>query len=233
MNICLALDNLKTLDDVNNRIKELHPYIHTFKIGKELYTKYGPQTIDIIHKYNSQVFLDLKYHDIPNTVKSVSKVATELGVYMFNVHTSGGLNMCRSAYDGAKEVCDQQNTDMPKIIGVTVLTSIDDNILNNELNVNDSVDNHVFRLAKMAEKANLHGIVCSAMDIPKMKSEFRDNFMYVTPGIQFNNLNNDQKRVMTPQKAIENGSSMLVIGRAINNLESDEERINVVKNLFI
>jgi orotidine-5'-phosphate decarboxylase len=215
--VCLPLDGLQTLDDVKVRIEELHPVVGMFKIGKELFTRFGPEVVKLVQKYGCEVFLDLKYHDIPNTVKGAAHAATQLGVYMFNVHASGGITMMKAAVEGAKEACESYNTRMPKIIGVTVLTSIDQHILNTDLRVPGKLEEQVLHLAKLAQQAGLDGIVCSAADLRAIKDKLPSDFLYLTPGIKgpTTSAGSDQKRVLTPQNAIRDGASILVIGRAI------------------
>ena len=231
--ICLPLDGLKTIEAVKERIEELKDHVGMFKIGKELFTRFGPKVIGLVHDSGSEVFLDLKYHDIPNTVRGASIVATMLGVYMFNVHASGGLEMMKAAVDGAKEVSEKYGLRMPKIIGVTVLTSIDQEIMNNEIGIPGKVEDHVFRLASLTQKAGLDGIVCSAADLYAIKERLPDDFMYVTPGIKLaDSKANDQKRVFTPGNAVRDGASILVIGRAITGFDTKEERIKAAKRVL-
>ena len=215
--VCLPLDNFYSFEDIKICIEELSPVVGLFKIGKELFTRFGPDVIKLVHSYNSEVFLDLKFHDIPNTVKGAAYAATLLGVYMFNVHASGGVAMMQAALEGAKDACRDHDGRMPNMIGVTVLTSIDQDILNAEMRVPGRVEEHVLHLAKLSLQAGLNGIVCSAADLQVIRQELPLNFLYVTPGIKGPNTEagSDQKRVFTPQNAIQAGSSILVIGRAI------------------
>jgi len=225
--VCLPLDELETIEDVKARVEELSPVVGLFKIGKETFTRFGPEIVKVVQGYGANVFLDLKYHDIPNTVKGAAQAATKLGVYMFNVHASGGLEMLKAAIEGAKKGVEKYGGDMPKIIGVTILTSIDKNIMNNQLNISGEVDEQVLRLAKLVQEAGLDGIVCSAADLYAIKDKLPSNFMYVTPGIKGVNTpaGADQKRVFTPGNAIIDGSSILVIGRAITDQKTREERL--------
>ena len=215
--VCLALDNLHTFEEIKERVEELSPVAGLFKIGKELFTRFGPEVVKLVHNYGSEVFLDLKYHDIPNTVKGAAYAATQLGVYLFNVHASGGLEMMKAAVEGVEEACKTHNLRKPKIIGVTVLTSIDRHILNAEVRIPGSVEEQVFHLAALTQQAGLDGIVCSAADLQAIKNRLPANFLYVTPGIKGPSTaaGSDQKRVFTPSNAIQDGASILVIGRAI------------------
>ena len=182
--VCLPLDGLSTLLEVKARIEELSPVVGMFKIGKETYTRFGPEAISLVHSCGAEVFLDLKYHDIPNTVNGAADAATQLGVFMFNVHASGGKEMMLAAREGAIAAAKKYNKRLPKIIAVTVLTSLDKNILNNQLNVPGEVEKQVLSLASLANEAGMDGIVCSAADLNAVKSELPKDFMYVTPGIK-------------------------------------------------
>lgn len=215
--VCLPLDGLYSFEEVKTRIEELHPMVGMFKIGKELFTRFGPDVVGLVQQYNAEVFLDLKFHDIPNTVKGAAYAATQLGVYMFNIHASGGTAMMQAALEGAEEACERERLRMPKIIGVTVLTSIDQHILNAELRIPGDIEDHVFYLARLSQQIGLDGIVCSPSDLQRIRPEFPPDFLHVTPGIKGPNTpaGSDQKRVLTPQNAIRDGASILVIGRAI------------------
>ncbi len=225
--VCLPLDGIYSLKDLDSRVKELSPVVGLFKIGKESYTRFGPDAVKAVQNYGSNVFLDLKYHDIPNTVKGAADAATQLGVYMFNVHASGGWEMMRAAHDGARIASEKYGTKIPKITAVTVLTSLDNEILNNELKVPGRVEDQVLNFAKLSYNAGLDGIVCSAADLHYVKDKLPENFMYVTPGIKGVNTpaGMDQKRVFTPGNAVEDGSSILVVGRAITGPKTPEERV--------
>ncbi|HJO96208.1 MAG TPA: orotidine-5'-phosphate decarboxylase [Victivallales bacterium] len=236
--VCLPLDGLNTIEEVKERVEELSPVVGLFKIGKESYTRFGPEVIKLIHNFGSEVFLDLKYHDIPNTVKGAANAAAQLGVYMFNVHASGGSEMLKAAVVGVNEaISNDSSLRRPKIIAVTILTSIDDDILNNQLNIKVSVAEQVLNLAQLTERSGLDGIVCSAADLYAIKDKLPENFLYVTPGIKGPNTQagKDQKRVFTPGNALRDGSSILVIGRAITGQPTKEARIeaglSVIKDM--
>jgi len=123
--VCLPLDGLLSINDLKARVEELSPVVGLFKIGKETYTRFGPEAVRVVQNYGADVFLDLKYHDIPNTVKGAADAASRLGVYMFNVHASGGLEMMEAAVEGARNGTEKKGIRIPKIIAVTVLTSIE------------------------------------------------------------------------------------------------------------
>jgi len=225
--VCLPLDGLSTLDELRERVEELSPVVGLFKIGKETFTRFGPESVRIVKSYGANVFLDLKYHDIPNTVKGAASAATKLGVYMFNVHASGGKEMMKAALQGAEETATKLDVQRPKITAVTILTSIDQKTMNEELKVAGTVEEQVLNFALLAKEAGLDGIVCSAADLYAVKNKLPENFMFVTPGIQGINTpaGTDQKRVFTPRHAIEDGSTILVVGRAITGPKTKEERL--------
>jgi len=222
--LCLPLDNLDSLDTVKERVEELSPYVGLFKVGKGSYTRFGPSVVDLVHESGSSVFLDLKYHDIPATVRDACKAAASLGVYMLNVHASGGMEMMKAAMAGAVEGT-LPGYQRPKVIAVTVLTSIDEETLNGELNVPGKLEEHVLRLATLAQKAGLDGIVCSANDLGYIKPHLPEDFMYVTPGIKgvTSEAGSDQARVSSPSGAMAAGSSILVVGRAITGAPDRKE----------
>jgi orotidine-5'-phosphate decarboxylase len=214
--VCLPLDNLHTLDQVQALVEELSPFVGRFKVGKEAYTRFGPEVVRRVQDRGAGVFLDLKYHDIPNTVRGAARAATELGVAMFNVHAAGGMAMMAAAMEGV-EAAGVPGEARPKVIGVTVLTSIDQDALNQECGVPGSVEDQVLRLARLAEASGLDGIVCSAADLHALRGHLRPGFLFVTPGIKGTTTpaGEDQKRVLSPGRAVAAGSSLLVVGRAI------------------
>ena len=205
--------------DVPNReravglAQTLGNYVGGFKIGLELFCACGPQIVEEIGP--SRTFLDLKFHDIPNTVAAVSRVAARLGVKIFNVHCLGGLEMMRAAADASRE----ENSDV-KIIGVTILTSHDGASLL-KIGLNEQPQDAVRRLAELAKQAGLDGVVCSAREILAVRAICGDDFLLVTPGIRPQNSEiGDQKRVLTPSEAIQAGADFLVVGRPITGAQN-------------
>jgi orotidine-5'-phosphate decarboxylase len=191
-------------------VNELDPKKCKLKVGKELFTAAGPQLIESLVAKDFKVFLDLKFHDIPTTVKKACEAASNLGVWMLNVHASGGSAMMQAALEGVNN-----SSNNPYLIAVTVLTSMNQASLN-EIGIEVDVENQVLRLAKLAQNTGLDGVVCSAMEANLLKKQLKDDFLLVTPGIRPANVNrDDQSRVVTPQDAINNGASFLVIGRPI------------------
>lgn len=192
-------------------IEKLDPNMCRLKVGKEMFTLFGPQLVKDIHDRGFDLFLDLKFHDIPNTVAKAVAAAAELGVWMTNVHASGGLAMM----EAAKKALLPYGDKAPMLIAVTVLTSMSDDDLK-LLGINVPAFEHVQRLAKLTQQAGLDGVVCSAQEATALKSLLGQDFKLVTPGIRpVGSDPGDQHRVMTPPQAIAAGSDYLVIGRPI------------------
>tara|TARA_B100002052_G_C15830643_1_gene575171 strand:- start:244 stop:918 length:675 start_codon:yes stop_codon:yes gene_type:complete len=201
--IALDLNRKKALEIA----KELDPTLCKVKVGSELFTSSGPEIIEELKKLGFDIFLDLKFHDIPNTVASAVKVACNLGIWMTNVHASGGKQMMMSAVQAL-------NKDIrPILIGVTVLTSIG-KIEAKNININ-TIEDHALSLAVLAKDSGLDGVVCSPKEVKKIKEICGKDFIAVTPGIRLGNSEDDQNRVSSPKEAIQNGSDFLVIGRPI------------------
>jgi len=198
--ISLALDMARSLDPGHCRVK----------VGKELYTRCGPKILESLHALGFDVFLDLKFHDIPNTTANAVAVAADLGVWMVNVHAMGGRRMMDACVDRLSHFkC------RPHLIGVTVLTSMLAEDLS-ELGLQCSPQEHVSRLAGLCHCSGLDGVVCSSHEVASLKANFGSEFKLVTPGIRpsFSD-QGDQRRVMTPKEALVAGSDYLVIGRPI------------------
>jgi orotidine-5'-phosphate decarboxylase len=230
--LCLALDNLKTPEDVRGLIASTRSYFGTFKIGMELFTRYGPSILDPVFESGKKAFLDLKYHDIPQTVAKAVLSASQLGVQYVTLHTQGGSTMMKAATEAALKAADQ-GLCPPKLIGVTLLTSIDATMLLNELNVSVALEQHIKILALRAIDALLDGIVCSAADLPHVKFLLPEGFEIVTPGIRLaQDPSHDQKRIATPKQALSNGATMLVIGRAVTDAKDPAQAAeNLLKSI--
>jgi len=217
-----AIDKLILALDVSDSYSALEiidkfgTYINIYKVGLELFTAAGPGIVEDIQKRGKKVFLDLKFHDIPNTVTKAALSATRLGVYMFNVHASGGFEMMRKCRDSVVEMCLKENLERPKILGVTVLTSLSKEILTDELGIQYGLRTHVRHLSSLALKAGLDGVVASAREVELIRNHCGKGFFIVTPGIRPSWAPpDDQKRTLTPKEAIREGSDYLVIGRAV------------------
>lgn len=190
-------------------LTRLDPALCRVKVGKELFTRGGPQMVERIHKQGFEVFLDLKFHDIPNTVAGAVKAAAELGVWMVNVHAGGGGTMMRAA----REAIGSNSSTL--LIAVTVLTSLGQEDLT-EVGLEVDPETHVLRLAALAQKSGMDGVVCSAREISPLRAVLDKNFLLVTPGIRpASDSADDQKRTQTPAEAVRLGGDYLVIGRPI------------------
>lgn len=193
-----------------NLTDQLDPSLCNLKIGFESFLRYGPNLVEHHVELGFDVFLDLKFHDIPNTVAAACRAAADMGVWMVNVHASGGSEMITAA----SHALDQSGT-ATKLLAVTVLTSMDEQGLR-EAGVQSDTDNQVVRLAKLANNAGADGVVCSAKESRLLRANMGDDFLLVTPGIRPLQAEvGDQKRVMTPDEAVTAGSDYLVIGRPI------------------
>ncbi|MBV7315243.1 orotidine-5'-phosphate decarboxylase [Shewanella sp. NIFS-20-20] len=204
-------------------IDKLDPEMCRLKVGKEMFTLFGPQLVKDIHDRGFDLFLDLKFHDIPNTVAKAVAATAELGVWMTNVHASGGLAMMKAARQALLPFGDNA----PLLIAVTVLTSSSDEDLA-LMGINVTAREHVLRLAKLTQTAGLNGVVCSAQEAGMLRAELGDHFKLITPGIRPEGSDKgDQHRVMTPSQALSAGSDFLVIGRpitqAVNPLQALEQ----------
>jgi orotidine-5'-phosphate decarboxylase len=213
--LILALD-VQDYEYALDLVDKFHDHISIFKVGLELFVSAGPRIVEEIHKRGKRVFLDLKFHDIPSTVSKAAVAATKLGVYMFNVHASGGLDMMRKCHDLIVQTCLRENLERPKILGVTVLTSLTREILRDELGIQYGLKTHVRHLATLSLKAGLDGVVSSAREVETIRSSCGKGFLIVTPGIRPSwTPPDDQRRTMTPKEAIREGADYLVMGRAI------------------
>jgi len=218
--VALDFESLRETEDFLKKVKGQNCRV---KVGKELFTNEGPNVIKLIQQYGFEIFLDLKFHDIPNTVSRAIKASCNLGVWMVNVHASGGKEMLLAA----REAVDS-SSNKPILIAVTILTSYD-NSSYQELGFKNNLLDQIAYLTTLSENSGMDGIVCSANDICSIKPLVKEKFQVVTPGIRLANSNDDQKRVTTPEDAITQGSNYLVIGRPITSSEDPAaliEKIN-------
>lgn len=205
-------------------VNQLDPTLCRLKVGKELFTAAGPQFVTQLAQLNFGVFLDLKFHDIPNTVAKACTAASNLGVWMLNVHASGGLDMMQAARQAVDHV---QNK--PILIAVTVLTSMNQQGLS-QIGIQTPLATHVLNLATLTKQAGLDGVVCSALEANMLRTQMGSDFCLVTPGIRPANASlDDQSRVVTPKDALANGSSYLVIGRPITQAENP---LKALENIY-
>jgi len=220
--IIVALDYADAKSALN-LVEQLNPALCRIKVGKELFTAAGPQLVETLVKKDFGVFLDLKFHDIPNTVAKACEAASHLGVWMLNVHASGGLAMMQAAKEGVLK-----SGHNPLLIAVTVLTSMDQVTLN-QVGVPGKLQEQVLNLATLTKQAGLDGVVCSALEAIDLRNALGNEFLLVTPGIRPANTElNDQTRVMTPALALSFGASYLVIGRPITQAPNPLEALEKI-----
>lgn len=197
-------------------VTKLSSVIKNFKIGMELYYSQGPKIIEEFNKLGVNIFLDLKVHDIPNTAAGAAESITGLDVWMWNVHVAGGLTMMESAVRASRAKAKDLGTQRPLLIGVTQLTSTNQDMLENQIGIKDSIVNTVISYAKLAKEAGLDGVVASAQEVPFIKEACGCDFITVTPGIRMPDASvDDQFRVTTPRQAVELKTDYMVIGRNI------------------
>lgn len=196
-------------------VDKIDPSSCRLKVGKEMFTLFGPDFVKQLHQRGFSVFLDLKFHDIPNTCSKAVRAAAELGVWMVNVHASGGERMMSAS----REILEPYGKDRPLLIGVTVLTSMEQSDLAG-IGLDIAPQEQVIRLASLTKNSGLDGVVCSAQEASMLKNELGKEFKLVTPGIRpAGAAVGDQKRIMTPVDAIQAGSDYLVIGRPITQAD--------------
>ena len=216
--IIVALDYEKESDALA-LVDQIDPSLCRLKVGKEMFTTLGINFVKQLHQRNFDVFLDLKYHDIPNTVARAVRSAADLGVWMVDLHASGGLRMMEEA----KRILEPYGKDAPLLIAVTVLTSMEDLDLL-QIGINASPMEQVLRLAHLTQRAGLDGVVCSPQEVEILRNACGEDFKLVTPGIRPIGADfGDQRRVMTPTAAIRAGSDYLVIGRPITQADNPAE----------
>jgi orotidine-5'-phosphate decarboxylase len=217
--IIVALD-VPTIERALALATEVAPAVGAFKIGGELFTSGGPDIVHRIRETGAAVFLDLKFHDIPNTVAKSVAAATRLDVQMLTIHTCGGSEMMRAAEQSAQQTALQSGRNAPLVLGVTVLTSMDGAALS-EIGCGSNVGQQVERLAGLACKAGLRGLVCSPLEIAALRQFLPSNVQLVTPGIRSGTEKaDDQKRTLSAKEAIQAGANWLVIGRPIYAAEN-------------
>jgi orotidine-5'-phosphate decarboxylase len=220
--IIVALDYADTASALK-MVNQLDPALCRLKVGKELFTAAGPQFVEKLAHSNFGVFLDLKFHDIPNTVAKACSAASNLGVWMLNVHASGGTEMMQAA----KQAVDS-SSGKPQLIAVTVLTSMSQQSLY-QIGIQSDLASHVLHLATLAQQAGLDGVVCSALEVETLRQHLGTEFCLVTPGIRpANSSKDDQSRIVTPKQALALGSSYLVIGRPITQATNPLQALEAI-----
>ncbi len=211
-------------------VEQLKDDVGAFKIGLELFNSAGIEIFDIISKAGAcKIFYDAKFMDIPNTVAGAMRAVVKHNLWLVNVHCTGGAEMMRAAKKAAVEKSNELGIDPPKVIGVTILTSIDQQTLNLEIRVPGSVEDQVVHLAKLAKECGLDGVVASPLEIEAIRVACGSDFMIVTPGVRpAGSYAADQKRVMTPAEAVKKGADYLVIGRPITSAPDPVEAARVI-----
>ncbi len=221
--IIVALD-VDSPDKAFSLVEQLKDDVGAFKVGLELVNAAGLDVFDLIrHAGANKIFYDCKFHDIPNTVAGASQAVAGMGLWMFNVHCSGGFAMMKAAKEAAESTAKRFDIPCPLVIGVTVLTSIDQSILNEELRVPGALEDQVVHLAKIAKSAGLDGVVASPHEIELIRDACGDDFLIITPGVRpAGGDSGDQKRIMTPAEAVEKGADYIVIGRPITRADNPQ-----------
>lgn len=204
-------------------VERLDPALCRLKVGKEMFTRYGPPLVEALRKRGFELFLDLKFHDIPNTVAAACDAAADLDVWMMNLHASGGRRMMQAARDRL-----HQRATPPLLVAVTILTSLASEDLA-EIGYSGDPAENVLRLARLAKTTGLDGVVCSAREATAIRQQTDRDFLLVTPGVRPKSaLTDDQRRVMTPEQAIGAGADYLVVGRPITEAEDPVEALRMI-----
>lgn len=225
--VIVALD-VDSAERAREIVAQLEGKVGAFKIGLQLFTACGPDLVWELASAGHRIFLDLKYHDIPNTVAHAAVEAAKLGVWMLNVHAAGGSVMMKTAADAVRNYCTEEGIRCPLLIGVTVLTSSTDEVLS-ETGVNSASEEQVLRLARLVRASGMDGVVASAREAELLRQQMGPEFMIVTPGIRSADAtSDDQRRVTTFEQAIAAGSDYAVIGRPITLAEDMSEAVDAI-----
>jgi orotidine-5'-phosphate decarboxylase len=229
--IIFALD-VEHFTEAQHWVTLLKDRVGLFKVGKQLFTHSGPKVIDMLRQKNQNVFLDLKFHDIPNTVAKAGEEATKLNVSMFNLHALGGFEMMRKTVEASHAKAKELGMVKPSILAVTLLTSMDEETLK-EVGIHGSVSEVVGKLASLAQKAGIDGVVASPKEIAIIRQQCGQGFLIVTPGIRDpSEKKDDQKRTLSPREAIAAGANYLVIGRPIKEAKDPLKAVaKIVDNI--
>lgn len=221
--LIVALD-VATRKEALQFAEELWDDVGAFKIGMQLYNSEGPDMVKDIQSLGGKVFVDLKFHDIPNTVCQTSKVITRREAFMFSVHAAGGQEMLSKSAQAVKETSDALNIPKPLVVAITVLTSISQEVFEQEVGIPRPIREQVVCWAKLAQKSGLDGVVASPLEIRSIREACGPDFVIVTPGVRpVWAASNDQKRVMTPGEAVKMGATYLVVGRPITSHSNPKE----------
>ena len=230
--VILAIDGL----DINQAksLLEKCPKIKWVKVGLELFVREGPGVIEILKGLNKNIFLDLKFHDIPNTMSAACYQVSKLGVDIIYVHASAGFKALKESKNASLEGAKALNLKPPSIVGITVLTSFSLEDFQTDFDSKNSIEDNVLRLAKLSYDAGLDGCVCSPWEAKMLRSIYKNNFELITPGIRTKIENkDDQNRIMTPNQALHNGASKLVIGRSISKAKDPNKTfLDICKSIY-
>jgi orotidine-5'-phosphate decarboxylase len=213
--LALDVENFSAAEDLLSKFKGIIKY---YKVGSSLFTLEGPKIINLVHKYGGRVFLDLKFHDIPNTVKNAVISAQKLGVYSLSLHIAGGVKMI--------EMCAGLN-ERPKLWGISVLTSFDEESFSST-GFKYDIPSTMNKLSDLGARSGLNGLVCSGAEIEMLRKKFPSDMDIVVPGIRLENEDDDQKRVITPKKAKELGADFIVVGRPILKSPNPNETVEMI-----
>ena len=225
--IIFALD-VEHFTEAQRWVTLLKDQVGMFKVGKQLFTHSGPKVIDMIRKKGQKVFLDLKFHDIPNTAAKAGEEATKLEVAMFNLHALGGFEMMKKTVEASRATAKELGTPKPLILAVTILTSMDENAIK-EVGIQGPILEEVGRLAFLSMKAGVDGVVASPQEIGVIRKRCGEKFLIVTPGIRLpSEKKDDQKRTLSPKEAISAGANYLVIGRPIKESKDPLETVQKI-----
>ena len=224
--VALDVENLAT---ANRLVTTLSDDVKWFKIGKQLFTAVGPASVKLLHEAKKNIFLDLKFHDIPNTVAGAVASATKIGANIINVHASGGLEMMRAAGEAAEKQASEFSIPKPTLLGVTILTSVDETNFQRDFGTQRRLKDQVAYLAELSQKAGLEGVVASPLEIELIRKVCGNDFVIVTPGVRPAwAASNDQQRVMTPGEAINAGADYIVVGRPITAADNPREAARTI-----
>lgn len=221
--------DVDSLADANRIAAQLLDRVKTFKVGKQLFTAAGPAAVKRLIEQKKAVFLDLKFHDIPNTAAGAVASATKIGAEMINMHASGGLQMMRAARETAERTASELDIPSPTLLGVTILTSTDDATFQRDFGTNRTLRDQVAYLAELSQTAGLNGVVASPLEIGRVREVCGGDFVIVTPGIRPKwARRGDQRRIMTPVEAIAEGADYIVVGRPITASNRPREAANAI-----
>ena len=225
--LIIALD-VNTGEKALALVDALKSEVKFFKVGLELFSSCGPSIVKDVNRKGCRIFLDLKFHDIPNTVSRSAVSVTGLGVFMLNLHALGGYEMMKRSAAAAREEADRLKITRPKVIAVTILTSMDEMALK-KAGISDNMDAEVLKLAKLAQEAGLDGVVASPSEIKPLRRALGEDFLIVTPGVRPEwAAAGDQKRIATPARAIADGASYIVVGRPVTEAADQREAVEKI-----